>query len=84
LGRGEEGGEREMTWGKGKKEEMKGDKRGGKGEGNERNFVVVIFPQRDATIFTRIKAAAEYPRITARTKHYQSFLSYALSNFQAT
>jgi len=79
-----------MTWGKGKKEEMKGDKRGGKGEGgekregNERNFVVVIFPQRDATIFTRIRAAAKYPRITARTKHYQSFLSYALSKFQAT
>ena len=41
-------------------------------------------PQRDPTIVTRLRPASKYPRITTRTKTYQSFLCYALSKFQAT
>jgi len=44
----------------------------------------LLTPQRDPTIVTRLRVAAKYPRITTRTKKYQSFLSYALSKFPAT
>jgi len=39
-------------------------------------------PPRDQLPITRLRAVSKFPRIPARTKKYQSFLSYALAHYQ--
>ena len=38
----------------------------------------------DLATVTRLRAASKFPRIPTRTKKYQSFISFALSRYQAT
>ena len=41
-------------------------------------------PARDPATVRRLRAASKFPRIPTRTKKYQSFISFALSHYQAT
>ena len=41
-------------------------------------------PARDLATVTRLIAASKFPRIPTCTKKYQSFISFALSRYQAT
>jgi len=38
-------------------------------------------PPRDPELLSRLKAPSEFPRISNRTKEYQSFISYILSKY---
>ena len=39
-------------------------------------------PERDNAIVSRLRARSKYPRLLCRTRKYQPFISYALSNYQ--
>jgi len=39
-------------------------------------------PPRDPELLFRLRAPSKYPRISNRTKKYQSFTSYALAHYQ--
>jgi len=39
-------------------------------------------PPRDPELLSRLRAPSKYPRISNRTKKYQSFISYALAHYQ--
>ena len=39
-------------------------------------------PPRDPELLSRLRTPSKYPRISNRTKKYQSFISYALAHYQ--
>jgi hypothetical protein len=39
-------------------------------------------PQRDSGIVSRLRVCSKFPRIPSRSKKYQTFLSFALTNYQ--
>jgi len=39
-------------------------------------------PPRDPELLSRIRVPSKYPRISNRTKKYQSFISYTLAHYQ--
>ena len=41
-------------------------------------------PPRDPKLLSRLRAPTKYPRTTNRTKKYQSFISFALNNYQTS
>jgi len=41
-------------------------------------------PPRDPELLSRLRAPSKYPRTSNRTKKYQSFISFAISNYQTS
>jgi len=39
-------------------------------------------PPRDTELISRLRAPSKFPRIPARTKKYQSFMSFAIAHYQ--
>jgi len=44
----------------------------------------LLRPPRDPELLSRLRAPSKYPRTSNRTKKYQSFISFAISNYQTS